>query len=523
MKFINLRNQLETHKIIDTDLCIIGSGAAGAYLSFICSKHFRNMIVLEAGDLNSSTSKVFNESVIFEKEKYSGAITGRSFGIGGSTSLWGGLLAPYSNIDVSNNNSHSGSRFKTILKSVENHSSSVLKNLGYRSENYFSIITIPNYAINLLNNVGITLKSSLTIPFSKRNFRWMFYRENSRDSSSLIFYNSTVINCKFLESNTSKLLIQSIEAISDNGKKLTVQAKKIVVANGAIESTRMLLEFKESAQRCGFRIPETDLGKYLGDHISASIANLVYDKKNYLVKFFFPIFIKNWMQSFRFTLKGVDELPRHFFYLQVVTDGRGVQIIRRILQFLQSGVWSKVNLIDLILGSAQIFKFAIFRYFYNRLYVQKGSIIKVQLDMEQNITIMNHICLSDIHRDKFGRKKIHIDWKISEIDVLHIKELGNMFINKWNSLPKIFPRLKRVNGKLDLISPFDIYHPVGTCRLGSDLRSVVDETSLKVRGYDNVYLLSTSLFPSAGTSNPTFSLLCLAHLILLKIKSDAES
>jgi choline dehydrogenase len=51
---------------------------------------------------------------------------------------------------------------------------------------------------------------------------------------------------------------------------------------------------------------------------------------------------------------------------------------------------------------------------------------------------------------------------------------------------------------------------VGTCRLGLDDDSVVDP-SLKVRGLDNVWIASTAVLPSAGSANPTFSMLCLAE------------
>ena len=56
--------------------------------------------------------------------------------------------------------------------------------------------------------------------------------------------------------------------------------------------------------------------------------------------------------------------------------------------------------------------------------------------------------------------------------------------------------------------PHDAYHPVGTCRLGIDKGAVVD-TDLRVQGTDNLWVLSTGVLPSAGTANPTFTMLCL--------------
>jgi choline dehydrogenase-like flavoprotein len=39
----------------------------------------------------------------------------------------------------------------------------------------------------------------------------------------------------------------------------------------------------------------------------------------------------------------------------------------------------------------------------------------------------------------------------------------------------------------------------------------VVDFDLKVHGVDNLWVLSTGVLPSAGTANPTFSMLCLGN------------
>jgi choline dehydrogenase-like flavoprotein len=52
--------------------------------------------------------------------------------------------------------------------------------------------------------------------------------------------------------------------------------------------------------------------------------------------------------------------------------------------------------------------------------------------------------------------------------------------------------------------------------MGTDEEATVD-LDLRVRGTQNLYVLSTGVFPSAGTANPTFSMLCLGDMLADKL------
>jgi choline dehydrogenase-like flavoprotein len=46
--------------------------------------------------------------------------------------------------------------------------------------------------------------------------------------------------------------------------------------------------------------------------------------------------------------------------------------------------------------------------------------------------------------------------------------------------------------------------------MGTDITESVVDTDLKVHGLDNLHVASCAVFPSGGSSNPTFTMMALA-------------
>jgi choline dehydrogenase-like flavoprotein len=91
-----------------------------------------------------------------------------------------------------------------------------------------------------------------------------------------------------------------------------------------------------------------------------------------------------------------------------------------------------------------------------------------------------------------------------------MRRLAVRVLAKWPRESSIVPTLEPLKGGDLDAKPHDAYHPVGTCRMGSDQEAVVD-LDLRVRHTGNLWVLSTAVFPSAGSANPTFSMLCLGE------------
>ena len=81
----------------------------------------------------------------------------------------------------------------------------------------------------------------------------------------------------------------------------------------------------------------------------------------------------------------------------------------------------------------------------------------------------------------------------------------------------------------DIAHGGDIYHPGGSTRMGRDGRSAVVDQNLRTFAISNLWVSSTSVFPSGASANPTLMLMLLTmrladHLVkLLSGRSAAHS
>jgi hypothetical protein len=261
------------------------------------------------------------------------------------------------------------------------------------------------------------------------------------------------------------------------------------------------------------------IGCYLADHLSIPIADVAAGSIEAAIRLFAPRFSKGWMRSFRFLEANPSaDAPRAFAHFIFDNQNPGFALAKEALGALQGRRWPKISAKDVIHGIGGVVRLGYCRYARSALYIPSDTKTHLQLDIEQVPVRENGVKLRD-ELDRYGRRIVNIRWRIDERDFKNIRLTAKRFLEKWPAsgfaLPKLLPRLDGC----DATKPHDAYHPVGTCRMGRDNEAVVDE-NLKVWGLKNLWVVSTGVLPSAGTANPTFTMLCLAERLAEQLTSD---
>jgi len=493
-------------------ICIVGAGAVGIYLATNLAASGKDVVLIEAGGARSGTGESIGFNSLFDALTYHGATKGRLFGIGGTTAIWGGALAPFTRLDLRENDT--AHAWRHIVAAANAHSQSVLARLRYRGEGQFLAASASRLgaAFGSLAGAGIDTLSALWLPFKLKNFSWLLAKSFGGPGRLRVVYGAVTTKWDAIPSTSSQSLFLSVNAVARSGKLLNVRGADFVIAAGALESARILLEMNGEVARPLVRSTSA-VGQFLADHLSFPVADVAPESLELTRKGgYTPFFQNGWMRNPRFVLSNQSpDQPRAFAHFIAGDRGAGFELARTFLTARQSRSLPKVALGTMIAGAGGLVNLAFARYCKSELFVPRGTPLHLQLDLEQRPVASNRVTLANA-KDAYGRRVAKVTWRIHSHDLTNVRLVADRMLAAWPSSSAGVPRL--VSRQIEMLAdkPYDTYHPTGVCRMGSDQGAVVN-LDLKVWGTQNLWQLSTGVFPSAGTTNPTFSLLCLAELL----------
>ncbi len=486
------------------DFLVIGAGTAGLPASVLLAERTgRRVICLESGGLHQDADTHPLNAVVQRGETvYQGAELGRFRCLGGTSTRWGGALIPFQPADLVR------AGWPVGPDDLAPHLGEVEALFGLEPGPYAD----PAFPFDL----GPTHVNRLAKwpAFGRRNVVNLV-GERARALPGLsLWLDATVTGIRAGADGVQ------VEARSPAGDRIRVAAGRLIIAAGAIETTRLALLLDRAHDGAISRLGP-DLGRHFCDHLSTEVAEITPLRTRDLNRIIgFRFTPGGGMRNIRFEFAPAaaarDSLPPVFAHVGFAVDRPGgFDALRELFRWLQMRRVPPVGILaDLVRNTPWLARAVWWRFVQKRLLFPAHSRLRVHMVVEQVPDADNRITLSDTEADAFGIPRAEIRWRIGADDLAHIAGATELFERTWTSTD--FARygrwesLPRDDVRTRLLQSGGIYHPTGSTRMGAGPGSGVVDRDLKLFAFPRIQLLSTSVLPTGGGANPTMMLLLLA-------------
>lgn len=440
---------------------IIGSGPAGITLALSLEKRKIDCLIIEAGD-----EEYTNES----QENYAGKIIGdqitdlrysRLRQLGGTSGHWGGWCKPIEKWNIEK-------------WGIEYSSFSELKDQTCKIleiENNFQQSKISKYF------------SQIQFQYSKVRFA-----DNYKSNLSSSKYIHLLVNAQVTHLSGKNKKFETI-SVSQNNKDIILKSEYFILCAGGIENSRILLWSKEKDNS----IINNDLpiGKYWITHpwIIGGVGFLYKSK------------IKKILNEKFINYDG----PMHIATNKKLVDEKKILSGAMYMNAKEDTKLYKEIIKDFLCVAPEYGKKIAKSIFGKDL--KCGNIF---MNLEEPPKETNKIILDKKIIDKNGVPITNLYYKkssetLNSANVI-LAELGKLFVEKEIGRIAIINDIENLNGYENL----GVHHHMGGTRIGNNFKTSVVDVNLKLHDSKNCYILGSSVFPTGGYSNPTFSIVQLA-------------
>ncbi|MET3926538.1 GMC family oxidoreductase [Devosia sp. 2618] len=497
--------------------CIVGGGIAGLLLATRLARQNRKVIVLESGTMSHDADIHALNEIDDPGGRYDRALTGRYRGLGGSSSRWGGRMIPISDEDQGLREHVSQPEWPNAPQALGRYQNELeeLFSVGHDSFEGIEDIAPGSSGLLLADQDDFRARWAKVPTFKRCNIVTMLGDEIRSSPNISVWLGATV--CDFeLDTETGRL--KAVKALSLTGQGITIRARDFTIAAGTIESTRLLLLLDEASGNHAFERTDA-LGRYFQDHLKAEIAVVERQRADLTNHLFSYRFIKGTRRDLHLELshgaQQGDAVSSSFVYVSMDLGNSGLAAVKNIAHGLQR---RKVNPEDIRTAAKDvglIAKGAFWRLWHKQLYVPPGINFRLMTSIEQLPDPQNRIRLS-AKTDRLGVRKPLFEWKPRAPDERTFQSTISHLRRYWersgfDSLCPLTWAPGVGDPNVQIIDRAEACaHPSGSTRMGTDPATSVVGPDLRCHNVPNVAVASASVFPTAGSANPTFTIMKLA-------------
>ena len=523
---------LQNGETLEADICIVGTGPAGATLMRELAGTRLRVIVVESGETNPvSFAESLNEIESIGVARTLDQTIVRNRILGGTSLLWSGRCAYLDEIDYQERPWVPHSGWPLGPEEMAPYLARSAEHLGLGLSGDFS-------------HEGFWALAARTRPASRldptrlRPFFWQFSRFrgpqepmrfgprilSERNAPNLrVLTGATAVHINTNEAVTAQ---HSLEVAAHDDRRWTVTAGKLVLCAGGIENARLLLN---STRVCAQGLGNTHdmVGRFLMDHPRGGVAKFDHTKARTLTPHFGFHTVRTehgtnlFCQGLRLSpdVQESEGLLNCAVWLSelVAPDDPWTAVKhiasgrpdwrRDLLAVLSNGVLMARGLDSMLRrGGGPIRKLD---------GLELNCIVEQLPDPDSRVLLADRV-------DGHGMRLPRLDWRISQLEQQTVRRTAQLVASGLQAAGIAAPVLEDWVAAGEGFGPGfgDVAHHIGTTRMSGDARSGVVDARCAVHGVSGLFVAGSSVFPTASHANPTQMIVALAVRLADHLQGD---
>jgi choline dehydrogenase-like flavoprotein len=520
------------------EICIVGSGPVGMALAMEFERLGRSVLVLESGGNRPDTEGAkASYATIKDPKRHAPMALAVCRAFGGTSWAWGGRCVPFDDIDFRERGYVPYSGWPLGHELVRPWYPRASEYLLCGSDTFSS-------TPRRLRDLGTDVTTSTLERWSAEpQLTRAYLTRIERSERITVCLNSTVTDLNLVKNG------RSIECVLVQQPKgaINIHAQTVILALGGIETTRLLLSLQRKWPG-HFGGTDGPLGRFYMGHISGKIANIVFDDPEAVADLDFELDLGRAFVRRRFTLSEAaqrqhqllntcffpDNPPFHdpshrssvlsAAFLAIATAPIGRRILPEPIRLAHVGPKPHryaSHLRNVVAGAprgARDLMHVLYDKFLSKprkpgfLLRNRNGRYALHYHAEQEPNRESRVSLNS-DQDQFGMPRVTIDLRFTERDAASVVQAHKLLDAALQShsvgrLEYLYPPHELSIAAMEQAT--DGFHQVGTTRMGTDSTTSVVNSDLQVHDVNNLYVASSSVFPTTGQANSTYLAVALA-------------